>query len=185
MVKGQSIDWALIERSLKECDVIVCHNANFDRKFLEQSPIRNFFLDKTFACTKNDVDWKRRGYGANKLDYINWKLGYFYDAHRAINDCWATVNLLAQEDGALVELLENAKDQCQIYAVKASFDKKEELQQAGFRWNDGMNDKPKAWFITVNNDEDIARITKFINIDIGCACKYVVIPSNRKYSSEV
>lgn len=184
MVKGQAIDWAYVQDEVvRISDLVICHNASFDRKFLEVAGHDNYqvFKEAVFACTKNDIDWLRRGYGASKLDYLNWKLGYFYDAHRAINDCWATLNLLVQEDGALEELLSNTVDQYEVYAVGAPYEKKDELSDNGFYWNNGSNGKPKAWF-KITNDE-LLEDTKHIVIECRGTVKTILVPSNRKYSS--
>ena len=68
---------------------------------------------------------ERGGYEGSKLEYLNFKLGYFYDGHRAIVDCWATINLLINEKGAFDEL--KAKVRCKetlICAENAAFEKK-------------------------------------------------------------
>ncbi len=100
---NKAINWDFVFQVLKESHLIICHNAQFDRNFLElQTPeeIKERVTSLPFGCTIKDIDWKERDYESSKLDYLNWKLGYFYDGHRAINDCWATLNLLLQEQGA-------------------------------------------------------------------------------------
>ncbi|WP_252582482.1 exonuclease domain-containing protein [Legionella lytica] len=90
-VVGKTINWDFVLQVLNGTHVIICHNAQFDRNFLElQTPddIRTKVISLPFGCTIKDIDWKERSYESSKLDYLNWKLGYFYDGHRAINDCW-------------------------------------------------------------------------------------------------
>jgi DNA polymerase-3 subunit epsilon len=184
MVKGQSIDWAKVYEIVGDVDLFICHNAAFDRKFLEQIWDKNcVFKTGVFACTKNDIDWSRRGYGASKLDYLNWKLGFYYDAHRAINDCWATLNLLVQEDGAFQELLDSTKDQYEVYAIGAAYHKKDELKENGFYWNDGSNGKPKAWFNISIDELEATALASWIEARKLGVAKIITIPVNRKYSS--
>lgn len=98
-VKGKTINWDFVSQILNESHLIICHNSQFDRNFLElQTPIdlQKKFMSLPFGCTIKDIQWKERNYESSKLDYLNWKLGYFYDGHRAINDCWAALNLLLQ-----------------------------------------------------------------------------------------
>jgi DNA polymerase-3 subunit epsilon len=127
-VLGKAINWDFVLKVLKESHLIICHNAQFDRNFLElQTPetIQKQISFLPFACTIKDIDWKGRNFESSKLDYINWKLGYFYDGHRAINDCWATLNLLLQEPGAFDELkCKVRRKQTLICAENAPFDKK-------------------------------------------------------------
>jgi hypothetical protein len=61
-----------------------------------------------FACTLEDINWYARGYDPRKLDYLNFKLGYFYEAHRAGVDCDALLNLLLMVPGVFDELRYNA-----------------------------------------------------------------------------
>lgn len=183
MVKGQTIDWWEVERLVSNVDYIVCHNSGFDRKFLEATDGDNVtFYGCKFACTKNDIDWSARGYGANKLDYLNWKLGYFYDGHRAINDCWATLNLLVQENGALEEMIKNAsKSTYEVYATDAPYYTKDKLKEAGYRWNDGNNGKPKAWYKVV--DDQLKEYYWLLGENICRTTRYYEVNATNRYSS--
>ena len=107
-----------------------------------------------FGCTLKDIKWKDRGFESSKLDYLNFKLGYFYDGHRALNDCFATVNLFMQEAGSFDELKENVRrKETLIIAENAPFSKKDLLKQKKYRWSDGQGTLPKAWWTTLTNDE--------------------------------
>ncbi|MCW8399320.1 3'-5' exonuclease [Legionella sp. PATHC038] len=155
-VKGKVIDWGFVSRILNESHLIICHNSQFDRNFLElQTPedVQKKIISLPFACTIKDIQWKERKYESSKLDYLNWKLGYFYDGHRAINDCWATLNLLLHETGAFDELKANVrKKQTLICAENAPFDKKDLLKSRHYRWSDGTAKLPKSWWTIVDND---------------------------------
>ncbi|QDP72192.1 DNA polymerase III subunit epsilon (plasmid) [Legionella israelensis] len=155
-VKGKKIDWDLVAKVLQKTHLIICHNSAFDRNFLEiQTPetVSTAAKRSPFACTVKDIDWSSRGYESKKLDYLNWKLGYFYDGHRALNDCWATLNLLLNEPGAFDELKVNVKrKQTLLCAVNAPFDKKELLKARQYRWSDGAGSLPKCWWICIDND---------------------------------
>lgn len=156
-VKGKAIDWNLVYSILSQSHVIICHNSQFDRNFLElQTPdvIKKVVEKKPFACTIADIDWKGRGYESSKLEYLNFKLGYFYEGHRAIVDCWATLNLLIQEEGAFDELKSNVRrKEAIICAVNAPFDKKDMLSARKYRWSDGTKSLPKCWHIILKIDE--------------------------------
>ncbi len=156
-VKGQKIDWDNIAALLDDCHLVLCHNSGFDRLFLEnQTPeiIQDLFKAKPFACTLKDIDWSERGYESSKLDYLNFKMGYFYDGHRAITDCWATFNLLTHEPSAFDELTLNArKTETLICAERADFAKKDMLKERGYYWSDGSNQLPKCWHISVKNEQ--------------------------------
>ena len=152
-VKGQAIDWLHINELLKQTHLVICHNSQFDRNFLEcQTPleIKNTITKMAFACTIKDINWQQRGFESSKLDYLNFKLGYFYDGHRALNDCYATFNLLTNELGVFEELKANVrKKETLIVAQNAPFDKKDLLKQKKYRWSDGQGALPKAWWATL------------------------------------
>lgn len=168
-VEGKEIDWSRVRDLVKKCDLAICHNAAFDRNFLElQTPdnIRGIVQKMPFACTVNDISWRIRGFESRKLDYLNWKLGYFYDAHRAITDCWATLNLLLKEEGAFDELKANVKKRrVLLQAVDAPFDNKDLLKARGYKWCDGIEKSPKCWW-TIILQEDFESEIAFLEQNI-------------------
>ena len=156
-VQGQSIEWNLVHQLLSTVSFILCHNSGFDRKFLElQTPqnIADLITSKSFACTVKDINWSQRGFESAKLEYLNYKLGYFYEGHRALTDCWATLNILAECEGTLLELLANMQRQeILICAANAPFEKKDMLKGRGYRWSDGSNGLPKSWWTTIEENK--------------------------------
>nr|HAT8713576.1 hypothetical protein [Legionella jordanis] len=63
------------------------------RNFLElqtPEPVGKLVEKRPFGCTLQDVDWRNRDYESSKLEYLNFKLGFFYEGHRTIVECWAT-----------------------------------------------------------------------------------------------
>lgn len=154
-VQGKAINWNFIEQVLKKTHLVICHNSRFDRNFLEiQTPeaVQSVVKTLPFACTIHDIDWCERGFENARLDYLNWKLGYFYDGHQALNDCWATLNLLIQEKGAFDELKDKVrKKQTLICAENAPFSKKDLLKARKYRWSDGTGNLPKGWWTIIDN----------------------------------
>lgn len=190
-VQGRAIDWDNVARILKQTHLIICHNSGFDRNFLElQTPeeIASLIKNLPFACTINDIDWKERGIESSKLDYINWKLGYFYDGHRALNDCWATLNPLIHSVGAFEELKSNVrKKETLICAVNAPFDKKDILKARSYRWSDGSDKLPKCWWICLPN-ENLMDETRWLDEEvynkpgIGDSLPQMEITARKRYS---
>lgn len=165
-VAGKSIDWPLLMDALKDVHLVICHNARFDRQFLElQTPgeVSELFQRKAFGCSASDVSWRQLGFEGAKLEYLNLKMGYFYDGHRALVDCWATMNLFIQKPEAF-ELLKESVRQKQrlICAVNADFDKKDLLKARGYRWSSGDRNLPKSWY-TVVNEADVEDEMTYLN----------------------
>jgi len=66
------------------------------------------------ACSYREVDWRARGATSGKLAHILGDLcGEFYDAHRAILDCYVGLHVLAashrNERPAFAELLDSVR----------------------------------------------------------------------------
>ena len=106
------------------------------------------------------VAWAEAGYEGTKLGYLAQASGFFYDRHRAIHDCLATIELLARPmpssgTTALAQLLQRAREPTwRIWAENSPYDFKDILKARGYRWNGDGNGSPKAWYIDV---EDAAR----------------------------
>jgi DNA polymerase-3 subunit epsilon len=138
MLTGQSLDEEEIMHWLKQSSLIIAHNAAFDRPMLERRLPQSKAMN--WACTLNDIDWQAENISSLKLDYIAYRLGYFFEGHRAVNDAQATLHLLSQklpDSGklAMAELLAHAREKSRrFFAVGAPFDKKDELKERGYRW---------------------------------------------------
>ncbi|WP_367849972.1 3'-5' exonuclease [Rhodoferax sp. WC2427] len=145
MVAGQALDEARITELLEGVDLVVAHNAGFDRPFVEaRLPA---FAAKAWACSFADIDWKQEGRDSAKLTALALDLGRFYDAHRAEMDCHALLAVLqapmpiAGHTG-LAHLLAAAEGtRYRLQANGAPFDAKDALKERGYRW-DAAN---KVW----------------------------------------
>ncbi len=169
MVEGQKIDGEVVSKMVSQVDLVIAHNAGFDRKFVEINwPV---FEKKSWGCSQKDIPWSREGIAGSKLEYIAVHYGFFYDAHRAETDCRAGLEILSRNlprsgESALKALLENArKPVFRICAEQAPFQSKDILKARGYRWNDGANGQPKAWYIDCPEDAHEAEL-EFLKTDI-------------------
>ena len=160
-VRGKTIEAAKVEALVSSADLILAHNAAFDRPMLER--LWPIFTEKPWACSLTEIDWRAEGFGAGKLDYLLMQQGWFFEGHRALHDCLAGVFLLtlmlpASNRRALVALLENARRwQVAIRAVGAPFEAKDQLRKRGYRWDPGTPGRDKAWWIIVEDtDQELA-----------------------------
>lgn len=135
-LQGKSIDWRKVNDILDQSDYIVCHNSSFDRKFLESATpafVQNKIQNMLFGCTLNGINWKKRGFVSAKLVDLNARLKFTYPAHRALNDCWATINLLQNVPSALNELIADIQqDKTLIYVEDITFKQSSDLKAQGF-----------------------------------------------------
>lgn len=153
MVAGKTIDPAEVAVVAAPVDLVVAHNAAFDRRFAER--FCDVFRTKPWACSMSQVPWAEEGFEGMKLSYLLAGCGLFHDAHRAVDDCAAGIEILARplpKSGipALARLLEEArKATCRIWAENSPFDMKDILKARGYRWNAEGNGRPKAWHIDI------------------------------------
>ena len=139
MVRGQQLDAERIAEMLEGVDLVVAHNAGFDRPFVEaRLPA---FAAKAWACSFADIDWKGEGRGSSKLESLALQLGLFYDAHRAEMDCHALLAVLQAElpvakTSGLARLLAAAPGlRYRLQATGAPFEAKDLLKDRGYRWD--------------------------------------------------
>ena len=138
MVKGLRIDDAAVAALVEQADLIVAHNAGFDRPFVEaRFPV---FARKAWGCSFQGIDWKKEGSGSAKLEFLATERGWFYDAHRAQVDCHALLQVLSAPltDGqtGLARLLAGAgQTRYKLRAIGAPFESKDKLKARGYRWD--------------------------------------------------
>jgi len=148
MVAGKSIDADSLAGFAKGTNLVIAHHAEFDRPFCEG--VWPGFAELPWACSMEQVPWAEEGIEGRKLTYIASSLGYFYDAHVAVNDCRAAVFLLSLKlpsgRTGLSHLLDRAlTNSRRVWAVESPFDTKDVLKARGYRWNDGEDGRYKAW----------------------------------------
>jgi DNA polymerase-3 subunit epsilon len=167
MVAGHSINTDEVAAFAKDAVLVVAHNAGFDRCFAER--ISQAFTTKPWACSMSQVDWAGEGYEGTKLPYLVAGAGYFYDKHRATNDCLAAIELLATPlptSGTLAMsyLLERARrSSWRIWAENSPFDLKDVLKARGYHWNGDGTPFPKAWYIDVEDENREAELAYLQN----------------------
>ena len=138
MVKGKTFDEKGLLSITEQADLIVCHNSGFDRPFLEDR--FPFFKGKRFGCSLADIDWRDNGYDGSSLTVIALGQNKFYEAHRAVMDCYALADVLAeklpqQDTFPLKNILDKSKEMIYLIgAFRSKFEDKEILKKEGFSW---------------------------------------------------
>lgn len=138
IVAGHSIDWESVSRVLNQADIIVAHNASFDRSFMDRYlPLSQ---DKVWVCSVSDINWPERGFGARGQEILCIWHGFYYESHRAMSDVDALIHLVTHEaeelDNAALELIANAeKPTYKIAALNSPFETKDILKSRRYRWD--------------------------------------------------
>lgn len=169
MVQGLTIDLDAIEAFIRPADLVIAHNARFDRPFCER--LAHGFSLKAWACSHAEISWSEYGFEGSKLGYLLSQCGWFHQGHRAVEDCYALLEVLASplpgDAGyAMSHLLRSAgKALLRIWAEGSPFDMKDELKKRGYRWSDGKDGRPKSWYTEIGEDAYEAEL-KFLRQEI-------------------
>jgi DNA polymerase-3 subunit epsilon len=149
MVRGQRIPEARVQELLDGVGIVLAHNAGFDRPFIERR--LPAFRDVHWGCTQRDIDWRALGVGSHSLEFLTYRhLRAFFDGHRAVDDCRATLALLATPtaDGTLPMrvLLETCRaPRVRVCAVNSAFETKDALRGRGYKWSGNDGTPAKTW----------------------------------------
>ncbi len=167
MVAGQAIDRAAVRALLEPAELVIAHNAKFDRAFCER--LDDGFRHKAWACSVAEVPWRDIGFEGAKLGYLVHGCGLFHNGHRAVDDCHALLEVLAYEVGgasSFSHLLQSSgRTRVRVWAEWAPFDMKDVLKARGYRWSGGGDGRPKAWWTEVDED-DLAAELRFLEREV-------------------
>ena len=118
-----------------------------------------------------EIDWRKHGFAGANLGYLLTGCGLFHDAHRAVDDCHAVLEILSTplpgtSTTTLTALLARARKRSfRIWAEQSPFDLKDVLKTRGYRWSDGSDGTPRSWYIDVAGDRHQAEI-EFLRTEI-------------------
>lgn len=138
MVVGKRIDDAAVQALISDVSILIAHNANFDRIFVENR--FPFFAKKAWACSLAQIPWKNEGMGSAGLEFLAYRYGFHFGGHRASVDCQALLEVLQSElpksgGKAMKALLQNARTtEIKVWALNAPFDNKDKVKARGYRW---------------------------------------------------
>lgn len=131
MVSGKKLDSNLIKETLKG-KYIIAHNVYFDRNILEKHVDID---DEKWLCSLYDVDYRKRFISSKALDYIAFRLGFWFDSHDSTEDCRALLHILAITD-FLEEMF--SKLYTETYTVilrETKFEENHILKEMKFKWS--------------------------------------------------
>lgn len=151
-VRGQRIDRDRLRSQLENVSLVVAHNAEFDRPFFERAFPE--MPPMSWACSVKQVPWRDFGVDGRKLEYVAFRCGIYFDAHRAEVDCRVGIHLLAHDWGGgrsgLAAMLERvSEEQMRLWALGSPFETKDLLKARRYRWDV----KRRAWYRDVAGEE--------------------------------
>jgi DNA polymerase III subunit epsilon len=126
--------WDQVYSFVERADVVLAHQASFDRSFVPESIAKA----KPWCCTEHHVDWPLAQPGKSLVHVaLAHGVGVVH-AHRAMTDVDTIARLLARvhEMGHdLVALLQRAMRPRKKVAALVSYDDREKAKTAGFAWD--------------------------------------------------
>ena len=169
MVSGRTIDPDTVARIVAPTVVVIAHNAAFDRPFAES--LHPVFATKAWACSLSEIPWTEAGIASAKLDYLAMRYGLFHDGHRGLADCEVLLEILARplpgsSEPTLRRLLDTARQPTwRVWALDSPFDMKDRLKARGYRWSDGSDGNPRAWYRDIP-DAGLEEEKQYLTTDI-------------------
>jgi len=147
LLKGKSFNDEIINGLLAASDIVVAHNAEFVRPFVD---IRyEASRSKIWLETKSQVEWNDYGLFDLRLIDLAHFFGFTFEAHRAIMKSLAILRIISQSpQGALKSqsilqmMLDRSKiPDVRIDAWESPFEKRDLLKNNGYFWNS----RRKVW----------------------------------------
>jgi len=167
MVKNKNINHEDIEKVVNNVDLIIAHNASYDRQMVEQH--WECFKNISWACTFKSIDWLQEGFGSAKLENLGANYGWFYDGHDAFNDCEACLALLSEtlpkkKKTVFSALREYASTPSfLIKAIDAPYNKRNVLRRKGYKWRPADLLNGKVWW---TETDDYETEVKWLNEEV-------------------
>lgn len=147
MVKGKRLSKEKILAALDLANIVIAHNAAFDRPICER--LLPEFSEKPWACSLAEIPWSKYGFESSKLKYLLMDSGYFFEGHRAIDDCAALYKLLNCRSPRGVsffsELMESARQPSYSFKVQAPYDLRHKMRELGYRWTRNVDRSGGGW----------------------------------------
>jgi len=137
-VRGRAIDWALVARLIDESDVVIAHNARFDRAFIDD---RIGGPRKAWLCSLDLLDWRGYGFPTASLEVLCVWHGFFVSSHDAMEDADCLLHLLSHREpggeatylGRLLAV--GRQPTSRVWAQGSPYESRHALKDRGYRWD--------------------------------------------------
>jgi len=130
------------EKMLDATDILVAHNAEFDRQWFGKKPLPQ--VKKPWLCTMNDISWPSQRNLKARPSVRDLALAYevpVWNAHRALTDCIYLSEVFRRCDD-LETLIRQGLEPRKLMRAQVSYEERHLAKKAGFTWNDPV---PGAW----------------------------------------
>ncbi|MEN9388637.1 MAG: hypothetical protein RLZZ255_1613 [Cyanobacteriota bacterium] len=133
----QGLQW--FEALLASADLVVAHNAAFDRQWFGIAPLPP--IHKTWLCTMEDIRWpaeRRLRSNPSVRGPHRHAVGQSQIAHRALTDCIYLAQVF-ERCSDLEQLVQQGLEPRRLYRARLSYEERHQAREAGFRWNEPVS----------------------------------------------
>ena len=133
----QGLQW--FEALLASADLVVAHNAAFDRQWFGIEPLPA--IHKPWLCTMEDIRWPADRNLRLNPSVRDLALAYsvpVWAAHRALTDCIYLAQVFERCDD-LEQLVQQGLEPRRLYRARLSYEERHRAREAGFRWNEPVS----------------------------------------------
>ena len=127
------------EAMLAAADVVVAHNAAFDRQWFGRGSLPA--IDKPWLCSMEDLRWPAERQLRANPSVRDLALAYgvpVWAAHRALTDCIYLAQVF-ERCVDLEDLLLAGLEPRRLYRARLSYEERHKAREAGFRWNEPIS----------------------------------------------
>ena len=133
----QGLQW--FEALLASADLVVAHNAAFDRQWFGIAPLPP--IHKPWLCTMEDIRWPAERRLRSNPSVRDLALAYsvpVWAAHRALTDCIYLAQVF-ERCSDLEQLVQQGLEPRRLYRARLSYEERHQAREAGFRWNEPVS----------------------------------------------
>lgn len=133
----QGLQW--FEALLASADLVVAHNAAFDRQWFGIAPLPA--IHKPWLCTMEDIRWPADRHLRSNPSVRDLALAYgvpVWAAHRALTDCIYLAQVF-ERCSDLEHLVQQGLEPRRLYRARLSYEERHQAREAGFRWNEPVS----------------------------------------------
>jgi len=127
------------EAMLESADVVLAHNAAFDRQWFGHGPLPA--IRKPWLCSMEDLRWPAERQLRPNPSVRDLALAYgvpVWAAHRALTDCIYLAQVF-ERCPELERLLQAGLEPRRLYRARLSYEERHKAREAGFRWNEPVS----------------------------------------------
>ena len=168
-VKGHKLTKEIFDHAYEGAELSIAHNAKFDRKFIDKF----YRSDIIWGCSLADLDLRAKyvipaaSLGV-ALAYIkDWYFGH----HDALEDCWALVHLLNEDDHLKTVIEKSFVPNYDVYAISSPFESKDRLKLRGYKWKN----ETKCWYYPRADEDKMEEERDWLKEELGVTAQCIEV----------